>query len=89
MEKDSDLTETGTKAVELKGCEHPADKGSILETTERNLLHSIILVFFLVLCAICDELLFHELNDDCFMANFIYTTPANKQMRSDKVVVVL
>lgn len=46
MEKDSDLTETGTKAVELKECERLADKGSILETTERNLLHSIILVFF-------------------------------------------
>lgn len=41
MEKDSDLLETGTKGVERKVCERLPAKGSIIETTERNLLRSI------------------------------------------------
>lgn len=44
MEKDIDLPETGTKGVGLKLCERLPGKGSITETTEGNLLHSIIQV---------------------------------------------
>ena len=40
MEKDSDLPGTGTRGIGLEVCEHPPGNGSIIETTERNLLHS-------------------------------------------------
>ena len=46
MEKDSDLPETGTKGVGLEVGERLPGKGSIIETTERNLLHSIMQVLF-------------------------------------------
>lgn len=41
MEKDSDLSGTGTKGIGLKVCERPPGNGSIIEATERDLLHSI------------------------------------------------
>ena len=44
MEKDSDLPETGTEGVGLTEDERLPGKGSMIETTERNLLHSIMQV---------------------------------------------
>lgn len=45
MEKDSDLPETATKGLGLRVCVRLPGKGSIIETTERNLLRSMIRVF--------------------------------------------
>ena len=44
MEKDSDLPETGIEGVGLEVHERLPGKGSIIETTEWNLLHSIMQV---------------------------------------------
>ena len=88
MEKDNDLPETGTKGVGLKVCRRLTGNGSIIETTERDLLHSIY-KFCVATCKKSYQLLFHELNDGCFTTNLIYTSPADKQRRSDKDVIFL
>ena len=87
MVKDSDLPEAGTEGVGLEVDERLPGKGSIIETTERNLLHSIMQILCWYVqekwsaCASWTE--WRLLHDE----PFLYLAWADKQWRSDKEVV--
>ena len=87
MEKDSDLPETGTEGVGLTVDERLPGKGSMIETTERNLLHSIMQV----LCWYVQEKWSPSASwtewRSLLDKPFLYLAWPDKQRRSDKDVV--